>query len=263
MTRSMYSTWKIAFDRTWAGPSWISWARRDRSDSWASTIRIWTSAAACPRRRATRLASPRSRKSHVDLEVAQGDLELGELRLLAAELAAERVDLGPEARGRGRPRRRPRRRVAAASGAAIRRDRGPGAVRLPGRPPLDRVELVAERLPASELVGVGGPVALADAPQRVRAVADRLRSPPHGARRSARRVRPGCRRWTGRRPLAPEYTGRVMGRRRGTPGRRRRIVGAEPGSAGPSVDVLEAAMPGPAPRPGPPGQHAVRRRRSR
>ena len=39
----MYSTWKIALDSAWAGPSWISWARRDRSASCASTIRISTS----------------------------------------------------------------------------------------------------------------------------------------------------------------------------------------------------------------------------
>ena len=36
----MYSTWKIAFVSAWAGPSWISWASRARSASWASTMRI-------------------------------------------------------------------------------------------------------------------------------------------------------------------------------------------------------------------------------
>ena len=35
MTRSMYSTWKIALLSAWAGPSWISWASRERSASWA------------------------------------------------------------------------------------------------------------------------------------------------------------------------------------------------------------------------------------
>ena len=43
-SRSMYSTWKIAFERAWAGPSWTSWASRARSASWASTMRIWTPA---------------------------------------------------------------------------------------------------------------------------------------------------------------------------------------------------------------------------
>jgi protein-export membrane protein SecD len=40
---------------------------------------------------------------------------------------------------------------------------------------LDRVELVAEPLPARELLGVRHPVALANGPERVRAVTDRLR----------------------------------------------------------------------------------------
>ena len=64
----MYSTWKIAFDRAWAGPSWTSWASRERSASWASTIRIWTSVgglASASDRSVMRLASPRSRNSHV------------------------------------------------------------------------------------------------------------------------------------------------------------------------------------------------------
>ena len=65
MTRSMYSTWKIAFDKTWAGPSWTSWASRDRSDSWASTIRICSSFGNPSLASLTRLESPRSRKSQV------------------------------------------------------------------------------------------------------------------------------------------------------------------------------------------------------
>ena len=47
MTRSMYSTWKIALVRAWAGPSWISWASRERSASWASTMRIWSHRSGC------------------------------------------------------------------------------------------------------------------------------------------------------------------------------------------------------------------------
>ena len=43
-----------------------------------------------------------------------------------------------------------------------------------GRAALERVELVAQVLPAGELFGVGGPVALADAAQRVARVADGL-----------------------------------------------------------------------------------------
>ena len=65
-TRSMYSTWKIAFDSACAGPSWISWASRRRSASCASMMRIWTSAASgAVLGSATSEPSPRLRNSHV------------------------------------------------------------------------------------------------------------------------------------------------------------------------------------------------------
>ena len=96
MTRSMYSTWKIAFDSTWAGPSWISWARRERSDSWASTIRIWSSVGRPSATAMSRLESPRSRKSHVLSRLRSASSELGELRLVAAERVAEVGDFRSE-----------------------------------------------------------------------------------------------------------------------------------------------------------------------
>ena len=65
-TRSMNSTWKIAFESACAGPSWISWASRTRSPSWASTIRIWSSVGSLGRPTSvTSDASPRSRNSQV------------------------------------------------------------------------------------------------------------------------------------------------------------------------------------------------------
>ena len=62
----MYSTPKIALESACAGPSWISWARRVRSASRASTIRIWRSSASSGAAGSARSdASPRSRKSQV------------------------------------------------------------------------------------------------------------------------------------------------------------------------------------------------------
>ena len=66
----MYSTWKIALDSAWAGPSWTSCASRARSASWASTIRIWNCVGSGPLpslvpSSVTSDRSPRSRNSHV------------------------------------------------------------------------------------------------------------------------------------------------------------------------------------------------------
>jgi hypothetical protein len=142
MTRSMYSTWKIAFDRTWAGPSWTSWASRDRSDSWASTIRIWTSVAQAAVS-ATRLESPRSRKTHVDFEVLQRDLELGQLGLLPPSSSPSASTSAPE-------RRESAPRSAAILGLAeFRRRRADAGTRRRRRSLGLVVELVAERLPAA------------------------------------------------------------------------------------------------------------------
>ena len=82
-TRSMYSTWKIAFDSAWAGPSWISWASRDRSASCASTIRISTSNG----RSGSSSLGDQARVAALEeqpaaLEAAMGELEPGELRLV-------------------------------------------------------------------------------------------------------------------------------------------------------------------------------------
>src|SRR5262249_29593392 len=52
---------------------------------------------------------------------------------------------------------------------------GPGGRARRGGVVLDNVELVAQPLPTAELLGIGRPVPLEDRPQRVRAVADRLR----------------------------------------------------------------------------------------
>ena len=257
MTRSMYSTWKIAFDRTWAGPSWTSWASRERSDSWASTIRIWTSVGEALGGVADEAGVAALEEEPRRFEVAQRDLELGQLRLLLAELATEARRHRPAGPGSGRPRRRPparprrrrrpRRDLAAlgADGRAIR----PAA--------LDRVELVAERLPAGELVGVGVAVALADGAQRVRAVPDRLRR--FGAQTVDPRVAAGARvvARTGRRPLASEYTGRSWARRSG-----RRRVPASARASRPGQPACRGRRLRSSQRPGPPasriaGQSAV------
>ena len=98
--------------------------------------------------------------------VLQRDLELRELGLLFAQLATEGLDLGPH---------RPDALVGRAGFGVLETGyrAQPATVALDGA--LGLVELVAELLPARELFGVRGPVALADRPERVRAVADRLR----------------------------------------------------------------------------------------
>ena len=252
MTRSMYSTWKIALLSAWAGPSWISWASRARSASCASTIRIWMSPEVVgPPASVTSVTSPRSRKSHVRSSVLLGQLELGQLGLVAAEFVrtAGRRRRGGRAAGRRRPRPRPR--------SAARSD----SVDRAGRLPTLRVarsmtvELVAQGLPAAERVGVGLAVALADAAERVRAVADgrgRLRVEPVEA--AVPDFGPGaCSPW------APEYRGRLswaddledpdVGQRIGRAGR-----------SGAEVELAEAVGTRSGAGPGPPASRRGRRR---
>ena len=167
----MYSTWKIAFDSAWAGPSWISWARRERSASWASTIRIWMSlgvagppAVVDQRGVAALEEQPRA------LEVALGELELGQLGLVAAELARtagrRRARSAPR---RGRRPRRPRRRSAARSASVGAHPAARGDLARSSR----SMRRARRAGPASgRAVGVGLAVALADAAERVGAVAN-------------------------------------------------------------------------------------------
>ena len=132
-TRSMYSTWKIALDSAWAGPSWISWARRDRSASWASTMRIARSPSASrplavgdERGVAALQEQPRAREGPL------GELEPGQLGPLRAELAAEvstslrsvrrRASSAPASAASAARLRRRRRRIAPA--ARVARCRG-------------------------------------------------------------------------------------------------------------------------------------------
>ena len=110
------------------------------------------------------------------LQIAESDLELGEVRLVGAELPSQRPDIGAECPDPGIlgtglgglgstcVRRRP-------IGRAIGNDE-PRACRR--RAPLELVELVAERLPSAQSLAVRGAVALADAPQDVGAIGDRL-----------------------------------------------------------------------------------------
>ena len=101
------------------------------------------------------------------LERALGELQLGQLGLVVAQIGGEGLDVAAEGPPAG---------VVGAGlgrvGRAIDRGRAgrPCAV---GRRAIDEVELVAQLLPAPEQFGVGLPVPLAHALQRVRAVADR------------------------------------------------------------------------------------------
>ena len=165
--RSMNSTWKIAFESACAGPSWISWASRTRSPSCASTIRIWSSVGSLGQgdvgdeRRVPALDEQPGR-----LEVADGELEPGELGLVAAERRRSTRRRRPASAGAGRPRRPPRRPsrrhprtpCEARSASAVA---SPPARSSPAR---SSVEL----LPAGHLVDVGLAIAVADPPERVR-----------------------------------------------------------------------------------------------
>ena len=171
ITRSMNSTWKIAFERLWAGPSWISWASRDRSASSDSTIRIAMSAfvAGASGFGEHRLAAALEEAPR-PLEGAQGEVDAAELGLVVGQLPDEPVDLlaqdprpplvDPDRRGRDRDH------------AAIARD-AIGRGRLGAAPALEPLQVVAKGLPARELLVVRLLVALPDALQRARALADR------------------------------------------------------------------------------------------
>ena len=228
----------------WAGPSWISWASRDRSASWASTIRIWRSPLG---RRAAGLVDqgrvatleeePRS------LERPLGELQLGQLGLVLAELA----------RSAGR-RRRARLRVRASSApASAALGRAIGVGRALG----DRGERVSRRAVDAHRARRAGP-ASGRAPRsrpgdtaRGRSAAcsrcsRRPRSPPPGGRRS------GCHRTAVPGVLAPstsEYRGRLHGQ---TISKTRT-----------SASGIGRRRPGPAPRSSSRKQSASGRRRSR
>ena len=136
-TRSMNSTWKIAFESACAGPSWTSWARRARSASWASTIRIWSSVETTGSAGSvTSVVSPRSRNSHVvsRLRIASSRRESSASwapRSLASpvHLAAHRPQPEVGRAGLGRPgraagRRRPRDRRSSRRHRRARARRG-------------------------------------------------------------------------------------------------------------------------------------------
>ena len=79
----------------WAGPSWISWARRERSASCGLDDphrHVARSSRARPPGTSS-VSSPRSRKSHVRSSVRCGELELGQLGLVVAELDDQPVDI--------------------------------------------------------------------------------------------------------------------------------------------------------------------------
>ena len=149
----MNSTWKIALERAWAGPSWTSWASRARSASWASTIRICELAwhADGGDGSVTSEASPRSRNSHVlsRLRIASSRREssaswrprsLRELLHLAAQRGAA-----------AQPRPRPASAAACRRAASADRSAGGGAAggRRRRRPVRAR-QVVAQRLPPAE-----------------------------------------------------------------------------------------------------------------
>ena len=161
-TRSMNSTWKIALDSAWAGPSWTSWARRDRSASCASTIRIWSSVGiAGSWASVTSELSPRSRNSHV----------LSRLRIPSSSRDSS-VSWRPRSiRPCSVSPRSIRSRRSAAPASAAPCALVPFGGRLAGRLlavlALERDEVVAEHVPARQLLEVRGAVAVADAAQRV------------------------------------------------------------------------------------------------
>ena len=144
----MYSTWKIAFDRAWAGPSWISWASRDRSASWASTMRIRMSEASGA---VARLRHERSVATAQEEPGAfhglDGQLQPGELRLVLADLGGQRLDLGVQ-------------------------DAPAGVVDAGLRRSFECVDLRAQRPVPPEQIRAGVAVPVAHSPQRVRAVPD-------------------------------------------------------------------------------------------
>ena len=168
----------------WAGPSWISWASRDRSASWASTIRIATSASVAGGVRSANIgSSPRSRKRR-DRSKVRSARSSGQLGLVVGRAPDEPVDLlaqGPrpgrssiaDRRGRDRDRRhagsRRRRRRLGGCGrprAARGRREGSASARASRRTP-----------PGS----APGCAAASSRPRRPR------RSPPRGDRRSGHR----------------------------------------------------------------------------
>ena len=85
----------------WAGPSWTSWASRERSASWASTIRIWTSVGrVAPAGSAMRLMSPRSRKSQVLSRLRWASSSLDSSRWWSPSSAARSSTVARSARSR-------------------------------------------------------------------------------------------------------------------------------------------------------------------
>ena len=96
---STYSTPKIAFESAWAGPSWTSCARRVRSASRASTIRIWKSSARSGAAGSARRSVTALEEQPRPLEAAHRELEAGELRLALAELRRPHGDPAAQVRG--------------------------------------------------------------------------------------------------------------------------------------------------------------------
>ena len=97
--RPMMSTWKMALARAWAGPSWISWARRARSASCSSG-----SAGAPPDPSPGGAVRPRrpAQETAVRVEPAQGRLQAGYGGLVgdaAEQLAHARGRLGQDVHG--------------------------------------------------------------------------------------------------------------------------------------------------------------------
>ena len=220
----MYSTWKTAFERAWAGPSWISWASRERSASWASTIRISRSIGGRPSGSpAMRLTSPRSRKSQDALQAPMGELEPGQLGLVGADLGLEALDLGPQRPVAGRRRRRPRRPPRGGRPAA-----GDLADPLPTRSALERVELVADLLVARRAPRGRRPDS---GPRWRRSCSPNSRAPPsprRGARRIDRRVPRSSASHPSRSSIEAGHHGQTRSRRRGSIA----IARASSGSAG-------------------------------
>ena len=110
------------------------------------------------------------------LEIAQGDLELGQIGLMAAELAPQSADVRAECPNPGVLGTRLG-RLRGARGLARVIDLAVGAHQpwsRRGQVALQLVELIAERLPPAERFAIRRAVALAHTPQDVGAVGDRL-----------------------------------------------------------------------------------------
>ncbi len=146
------------------------------------------------------VASPRSRNSHVRSSVALGELELGQLGLVVAEVGGQRLDV---------PAQRPPARVV---GAGLRSiggpiDRGGAGRAIRRRPVRDRPGRAGRAAPATDRANRRTPRGTARGRSAACSRCSRPPpSPPRGVRRS------GCPEHRSRRVLAPsecEYRGRL------------------------------------------------------